>query len=435
MKWNSFIFSYFIVSFSLLSQQSLSLKEAIQIALENNYGIKIVRKDLELAQLNNSWFNAGAFPFVNLNINPNLISNSIDQKFVNNTEIKRSNAVQKNLAAAIELNYNVLNGFKLLVTKEKLSQIEQLSEIDVQIKILDLYKEVAETYFKTLSLQNTLQTLIGQETMARNRKDLEEKRFNLGKTGKSSFLEAAIDLKDIEIMISQQIQAIKDNTNALSKLLLLDTGVNLMLTDSLNEEKLNSLLSDQCTLDQSIHQNRFLIVSKINKLEQDELRRQRFPNVNLIADYHYNKSVNQAGFNLFNQSYGPGIGVQLTVPIYDAQKSRRDLLQSIIRNEQISLQLESWRSDANYLIKNENKRINEQLKILTLESEKYQLATENFELIQKKSALGESNSLEYSQGQFKLIQSSASKNDAFLEIVNSYIKIHYLCSDLEKLLR
>ena len=64
---------FFAIIFSLsttsFAQQDLSLAQAIEKALANNYQIKLVNANYEISQLQNTWGMAGLSPVFTFNIN------------------------------------------------------------------------------------------------------------------------------------------------------------------------------------------------------------------------------------------------------------------------------------------------------------------------------------------------------------------------------
>ena len=61
MKYPLFLIA-FILSFGLTAQETLTLEDALTLALENNYAIKIARKNQEINTNNDDLGNAGFMP-------------------------------------------------------------------------------------------------------------------------------------------------------------------------------------------------------------------------------------------------------------------------------------------------------------------------------------------------------------------------------------
>src|SRR5262249_939234 len=61
----------------------------------------------------------------------------------------------------------------------------------------------------------------------------------------------------------------------------------------------------------------------INELISKETAAQRYPSVRANLGYNYNRTKNAAGFTLLNQSYGPFVGLSLSIPIYNGSTYKR----------------------------------------------------------------------------------------------------------------
>ncbi|MCC6816489.1 MAG: TolC family protein [Saprospiraceae bacterium] len=407
----------------LVGQKSLSLREAIRLALENHYQIKIARINEGIAQNNNSWSNAGAYPQVQLAANPNLLSNSVNQKFINGTEINRSNAISRNINANIQLNYNILNGFNVFTTKAKLETLQELSSAELELMILDMIKKVSEDYYRIQSLNNNLMALEAQNKVALNRVEIEKKRYDLGNKGKTNYLQALLDQQDLTVLIKKQRNAIEEEVNLLKHYIHYVSNENIVLSDSLNHQVL--MVQPELEL-KSVPQKILQIKSKIKNLEYTELKRQRLPNLSLVADYRYNRSNNQAGFNLFSQSYGPSAGIQLTMPLYDAGTTTRLINENKLESEKLSVEYEDLQREIQFQLNLNKNRFEFYNSIYQLEELKLPIAEENLMILQKKAELGESNSFEVSQSLFRLVEISASRNDALYNAMLMKINDKYL---------
>ena len=59
------------LSKQLKAQDELTLSGALEKALENNYGLIISRADLQMAEINNNWGNAGRYPTIGFDASDN----------------------------------------------------------------------------------------------------------------------------------------------------------------------------------------------------------------------------------------------------------------------------------------------------------------------------------------------------------------------------
>ena len=69
-EYLTFVTVLLLCSFAF-SQEKLTKQQAIDLALEHNYGIKIARNNVQIAKNNASIFNSGYLPVINANSSAN----------------------------------------------------------------------------------------------------------------------------------------------------------------------------------------------------------------------------------------------------------------------------------------------------------------------------------------------------------------------------
>ena len=65
-----------LVIYPLLGQQTISKEEALEIALEKNFGIQVSKNNLEISKNNSSLLNSGFLPTISLNGGSNFTSSN-----------------------------------------------------------------------------------------------------------------------------------------------------------------------------------------------------------------------------------------------------------------------------------------------------------------------------------------------------------------------
>ena len=90
----AFIFSLPLLVLSptnIHAQETLTVEQAIELALKNNYDIQIAKNRVEIASLNNTVGNAGMLPKANITVSDNATLSHLDQKLANGTETVKDN--------------------------------------------------------------------------------------------------------------------------------------------------------------------------------------------------------------------------------------------------------------------------------------------------------------------------------------------------------
>ena len=118
------------------AQQVLSLEEAIRIALERNYEIRISSNNLEIDRNNVNRANAGMIPALTGNFSNNHTLQNSRQQRADGQINERNNAKGSNLNYGVSLNWTVFDGFGMFARYDQLKAREQLGEAELQLTII-----------------------------------------------------------------------------------------------------------------------------------------------------------------------------------------------------------------------------------------------------------------------------------------------------------
>jgi len=95
-----FLVLFCTIALKGISQQRLTLTDAINQALKNSYDIQLAQNSLDISVINNSAGVAGALPTVTAGANDNETITSINQKFpAPGRDTQRNNLGSNNLTA------------------------------------------------------------------------------------------------------------------------------------------------------------------------------------------------------------------------------------------------------------------------------------------------------------------------------------------------
>ena len=154
---NIFAFAFFFLSaFGLHAQEILTVEDAVKIALENNFEIKIASNNAKIDATNVSLANAGILPNLEgVLTNSNSILDTKQTQSDGSTR-ELNNARNMNLSYGIALNWTVFDGFKMFAKHDQLKEIEQLGNTELQFTILSKIGDVLETYYQIVQQQQQL---------------------------------------------------------------------------------------------------------------------------------------------------------------------------------------------------------------------------------------------------------------------------------------
>jgi hypothetical protein len=147
----------------LQTSNSLSPEEAVRIALENNFDIRLIRSDAEIARLNNTKGNAGMLPTVNLVANENFTLSAFEQKLANGSEFKALGAPFNAMSTGVQLSWTLFDGRRMYIAKQRLEEMESLGQINLQNSVQQTTAAVLLGYYdivRSRLLERSVEELI-----------------------------------------------------------------------------------------------------------------------------------------------------------------------------------------------------------------------------------------------------------------------------------
>jgi len=397
---------YLFCGINLMGQSNLlSLDQAILEGVQNNLGIKMIKQDEEIAEINNHWVNAGAYPEIIASMNPSISSNNLDQKLSNGTNIHSNNVLFKNSNAELKLNWNVFNGLKVFATKEKLKQLQDIGSLNVKQSINELIYNIILTYTDILRLQEQIGVVKEQINIADIRLGIQQKKFDLGTTGKPELIAAQIDHNEL---LNLQLNLTRDQQNKKSLLEHLmgrteedkrqiQDSIQLLPLAPLNDYLIQ--LSNQSP--ELLMAYKDLEITKLNKKEINALK---YPNVNLIAAYNFNRSQNEAGFSLLNQSYGPQGLINISIPIYNGGYISRQSRVADLQIRKKELSLKELLDNSRMVLRQNYQSYLSLIEQIEITKKNLALAQENLNIAVQKLQFQSIGIVEFRQIQFDVIE-------------------------------
>ncbi len=314
MKIRKHIFVIILVlstSIRIQPQEKLTLSEAIKVGLENNYDIRIAKKDLQSADENNSWGSAGRYPSIDLGVTS---VNRFDDTGINEV-------TTQSLVPSVTLNWTLFNGFKIYNTKKKLNDIFKLTEGSVAVLIENKIQSIILSYYNVLLQKEKLKVFEEVEKLSKDRYDRAQLSKEIGSSvsyevlqAKNSWLEDRSTYLSQKLILDNSIRSLNlligekndkvydfiDDFTASENQYFLEDLKNKMLTNNrtLKNQYINQLIADR-NID--IAQDDYYPTLRLNSgydYENSNQRINNLPKVNTKSyDYYANVSL---GWNLFN---------------------------------------------------------------------------------------------------------------------------------------
>jgi outer membrane protein len=304
------------------SQRVLTLRQAIDSALSHNLNIAIYKNDVEAATVNNHISIAGGLPTVTGTLTDQEQVTAVNQKLNTGSDINRNNAASNNLQAGITGSMLVFNGWRVVATKHRLEELQKLSEAQLAAQIQNVVADVMVNYYDVVRQKDYLSTLSYTLSLAQKRLEIFQVKKDVGLANNADIFQAQIDVNTIVQNIASQ------------QLVLGQSRINLM--NVMNTTDSSFIINDSITVDPSltidpifnnIQQNPEVIAAqqqiRINEQIIRETAALRYPSVRVNAGYNFSRNQAAAGNVLLNQNYGPFVGLNVSVPIFNPATKRQ----------------------------------------------------------------------------------------------------------------
>ncbi len=386
MKKVLFILFIFLIHGHAFSQ-SLSLQDAINIALKKNLDLQLLKNNIEISEINNNIGIAGGLPVITASAADNEQSTNVNQKLNTGTIIKRNGAVGNSLTSGITAGMLLYNGSRVIATKNRLEQLELQSEQYLNSEVQNTMASVMTGYYDVVRQQAYVNTLDKSIDVAQKQLDIVKVQQSVGMANNADLFQSQINLNNLIQQKQAQLLIIDQAKTGLLLLLNLKPDSLININDTIVVDTtliLGNILNN-------INRNADIIAAdeqiKINQLIVKETAAQRYPSLRATAGYNYNRSQTTAGNLLLNQSSGPTAGLTLGIPIYNGSiyKRQQKIAEINVKNANVqkdivirnysALAVQSYQAYISSLQQLDSQRVNVELaqKLIDLELYRFQL--------------------------------------------------------------
>jgi outer membrane protein len=423
---------YLLLIFPILSAQDiLTLDQAVNRALKCNYDILVARTLADIDKTNNTLGNSGMLPGIAINASDNYSQIDLEQKLSNGTDINKSNATANNLSSNVSLSWTLFDGFKMFVTKKKLSEIETLGEFEFKQQVMQTVYDVTVAFYNLVKQRQQLASL--QEVINYNQERVKilQTSFNAGLTAKNNLLQAKIDLNVFSENAINQRSVILASRRNLNGLLNQAPDSVYEVTDSIPISDLpGEEFMQQKLLANNLTMLSFRQQAEIAKLSIREFNALRLPKLIFNSSYNFAQTNNSAGYQLFNRTLGPQFGGTISIPVFQGGNNVRQSKVARLQYNAAEYDLEAMSLKLKILLQNAISDFENQNQLLKIELNNDALAKENLEISLQRLRLGQTTELEVKLAQESFVDSRTRLINFMFNVKVAETRIKQLIAEL-----
>lgn len=437
------LFAFWILGIAeyAAGQEALSLAQAIELGMSNNYDITIVKKNVEAAENMNNQGQAGRYPSLTLNLTqPNNWSDQIKTASPFQAQgVIGSNAI----TPSINLNWVLFEGFKVNISKNRYEKLQMESEGNASIVVSNTVQAIVMGYYLTSLEKERLDVFEKSLKLSRDRYNYVKLKRNYGSAVTTDLLlEEGNYLTDSVNFINQQL-AFRSAVRTLNQLLAVsDLDRTYNLTDTIGEmlETYNLEDLEKKMLENNSDLKTKYLAQSIVKYDLKLARSEMYPKVSLNASASNNWSqIDQSKAEFYNfstQTFTPGptevlpsenrsyaINFSLTYNLFNGRKINTAIKNAAIREDIGEIEIEkmtiSLRKDLysdldNYQIRRQIYEINKR---------KLKAAELNVDISKDKFKMGSINSFDYRTVQINYLTAALQELNSRYGLLESKISL------------
>lgn len=423
----------FLVGFQAMAQDEelLTVEEAVAIALENNYQIKIAANELKRDEISVSPGFAGMLPSVNAVADNNNSLQNIDQTRSDGTQLSRDNAKNTNLSYGVQLDWTIFDGLQMFSRYDELQEVKKRSDAELKRAILETVSDVMITYFDLVHQKQQLNALDSTIVISKQRVDLANNRFSIGKASKLELLNAQVDENTDQAVFLRQQELYQNTKTHLNKIIGREVKTTFRIVDLISIDKSLELdVLEQLATSQNPQLQAQLINKRISELQLKQIKGGRLPIISAQAGYIFSDSESSLGFTTNNNSRGFNYGFSARLNLFDGfNQNRNEKIAKIqIENSEILIEEQTQTLLSQLTIAFQTYKTN--LRLMDLEVNNEAIAKENLEITMAKYRIGTIPTIEFRAAQLNYINAVVRSSNAVYAAKLSEITLKELAGNL-----
>jgi len=416
----------------LSAQTEMSVEDAIQIGLINNFDIQIARNNAEIAENNKTLGTSGLLPTLDANGGYQLSTSEQET----NSPFSFGNSDNEIWSGQVQLNWTLFDGFKMFTDKKRYNQLADLGKYQARNLIENRVVSIMRSYFNLVQQEQLLDVAANTMAISETRLNKEKVRSELGSASSTDLLNARVSYNnDRAAYINRQLEVeiAKKELNIIlgqEPTTEISVGNKIIITpmDTEYDEILNLTREKNSNL---IIARQHLEVAQQNK----NLSRSSFlPRLLFNGNYSYaDRTVDSKtrGEVVTTQSTDKAAGLTLSWNLFNGFRNKVDEQNARIqvRNQELALRNEENRFAG--IVREKYDTFLKRMELLELEEENVKASEQNLRLQEDRYQIGTSTSLEFRDAQVNLARAQNTLIVARYQVRISRLEIDQLIGNIK----
>lgn len=389
------------------AQVVYDLKRCIEIGLQKNYDIRIIRNNQEISDNNLTIGNAGYLPTVDLTAGYSGSVNNTTQNLANGEKEKDSGVNNQLLNAGVNLNWTVFDGFNIQTNHQRLKELQQMGELNTRLTIENFVAGLASEYYNYIQQNIRLNNLKSAVKLSKERLRIVEARYEIGAGSRLDLQQAKVDFNSDSSRLIKQYEVLYTSRISLNQMMAADNIEQLIITTD-SVINFNEFLNKESIWQKTLSSNTFLLLSDKNKnlsvLDLKTAQSENYPYLKLNAGYGYTKNIYNTGTIDNQTNLGFTYGLTVGFNLFSGFNKKRKQKNARIEIENKELQYEQTTLSLKADLSNMWMAYRNNIELTNLEKENVETARENHEIAIERYKLGDLSGIELREAQNSLLE-------------------------------
>ena len=406
------------------AQHIYTLQSCLEEGLQNNYSLRIVRNDEQVAHNNATIASAGYLPTLDLSAGySGSLDNTDTRQRATGETVSENGVFDQTINAGLSLNWTIFDGLGIQTSYKKLKELERQGETQTRIAIENFIADLSAEYYNFVQQKIRLKNLRYAVSLSRERLRIVEARYNIGSFSRLDLQQARVDFNADQASFIKQQELLHTSRIRLNQLMAVrDMNGPVIVKDTLIIP--NTMLRFEQLWNNTLRTNASLLKAEQNqalaKLDQKAVLSRNYPYVKANAGYGYTHNKYEMGANKSRDNLGLNFGVTVGINLFNGNKRRESRnARSAIENARLEREEleQSLRAD----LMNLWQAYQNNLDLLQLERDNLIAARDNYEIARDRYLLGDLSGIEMREAQKSLLDAeerilSAEYNTKMCEI-------------------
>ncbi len=430
----STILAMLLLAVSAAAQSHLTLENAIELGLKNNYDIQIARNDARISDNSRGKGLAGFLPTLEASAGYNRSDRDQDVDLPPSS----STSDVDNMTADVTLNWTLFDGFRMFADRGRYNELAQQGEFAARSRIENSVVAISSAYFNLVLREQLLQVARDTRNISETRLGREKVRHQLGGSSSTDLLNAQVSFNSDQSALLSRVLEVQIARQQLNVLLGQDPATEFTVSTKINIPILDDDLPNILLLAQE--HNSGLKAAEFSKKVADRgvqsARASFMPRLSAFASYgHTDQTQNSSagqypGLDVGTETNSTTVGLNLSFNLFNGRRDKIDYDNARIEANNQALSLRDARNRLVGEVREIYNTYRQRLDVVGLEDQNIEAARQNLELQQERQELGVATSLEFRDAQVSFVRSQTSLITARYQARISRIELDQLTGAL-----